>query len=179
MIRRTDAIDTGNRGDDNSIGAGKKGDSRGMAEAVNLVINGGIFLDVSIGTGDISLRLVVIEVADEIMDFVLREKLTKLGVELGGESFIMGKNKGRALVMLDKIRHSESLARAGHAEKGLLADTSIKTSGKLSDRTGLVASRLIFRDELEFGHIFILYSASILRQGIDKVASVCYNCNRG
>ena len=64
-------------------------DVDGVAQAVNFVVNCGIFFDISISTGDIGLRLVIIEVANEIMDFVIREKLAKFRVKLCGKSLIM------------------------------------------------------------------------------------------
>ena len=49
-----------------------------MAEAVNFFIDGAIFFDISVGAGDIRLWLIVVEIADEIMDFVFWEEFAKL-----------------------------------------------------------------------------------------------------
>lgn len=92
------------------------------------------------------------------MDFVFREEFAELGIKLSGEGFVVGENKGRALIVLDDVRHGEGLAGAGDAEQGLLADISIQASGELLDGLGLVASRLVFRDEFKFWHISILYT---------------------
>ncbi len=158
MVGRADAVDTGNRSDDDSVRASEKGDGRSVAKAVDFVVDGGVFLNISVGRGDVGFWLVVVEVGDEVVNFVFREELAELGIKLGGESFVMGKNKGRALIVLDNVRHGEGLAGAGDAEQGLLADVSIQARSELLDGLGLITSRLVFRDEFKFWHISILYT---------------------
>ena len=81
-----------------------------MAQAVNLFIDSTVLFDISIRTGDISLWLVIIEVANEIMHFIFWEEFTKLSIELRGEGLIMCENEGWAVVFLDEIRHREGFA---------------------------------------------------------------------
>ena len=92
MIGGTDTIDTRNRGDDDGVRASEEGDSGGMTQAVDLIINGGVFFNIGVGRGDVGFGLVVVEVGDEIVHFVFREELAKLGVKLGGEGFVMGED---------------------------------------------------------------------------------------
>ena len=146
MVGRTDAINTGNRSDDDGIRTSEEGDGRSVAQAVDLVINGGIFFDVGVGRSDVGFGLVIVEVADEIVDLVFREELAELGIELSGKGFIVGENEGGALVILDDVRHGEGLAGAGDAQESLFADAGVETSGELGDGLRLIASRLVFGD---------------------------------
>ena len=45
--------------------------------------------------GQVRLGLVVVEVADEVLDRVLREELAELGVELRGERLVVGEDQRR------------------------------------------------------------------------------------
>ena len=54
------------------------------AEFVELVVDGGFFVDVEIGGGDVGFGLVVVVVADEIFDGVFGEEGFELVVELRG-----------------------------------------------------------------------------------------------
>lgn len=146
MVGGADAVDTGDGSDDDGIGAGEEGDGGGVAEAVDFVIDGGIFFDVGVGRGDVGFRLIIVEVGDEIMDFVFWEKFAKFGIELGGEGFIMGEDEGRALVILNQVRHGKSFSGTSHAEEGLFLDAGVEASGELLDGSGLVAGGLIFGD---------------------------------
>ena len=87
-----------------------------MAQAVDFFVDGAVFLDVGVGRSDVGFWLIVIKIADEIMNFVFREKLAELGIKLGGESFVVGENEGWAIVFLDDICHRKSLARTSHAK---------------------------------------------------------------
>jgi hypothetical protein len=46
-----------------------------MAHAVDLLVDRGILLDIGVGARDIGFGLVVIVIADEIFDRVVRKKL--------------------------------------------------------------------------------------------------------
>ena len=63
-----------------------------MAKAVNLFINSGIFFDVGVGTSDISLWLVIVEVGNEIVNLIFWEELAEFRIELRGQSFVMRKH---------------------------------------------------------------------------------------
>ena len=87
-----------------------------MAEFVDLIVYGGIFLDVSIRTGDVSLGLVIVVITDEILHGIFREKQFELAVELGGQGLIMSDNQGRPLDILDHIGDGKGLSRTGYAK---------------------------------------------------------------
>ena len=60
---------------------------------VDLFVDGGVFLDVHVGLGDVGLRLVVIVVADEVLHRVVREELLELAVELGRQGLVVGQTR--------------------------------------------------------------------------------------
>jgi hypothetical protein len=60
----------------------------GEAETLDLVVDGGILLNVGVGASDVGLRLIVIEVADEVLDRVVREEVFKLRVKLRRERLL-------------------------------------------------------------------------------------------
>ena len=156
VVGRADAVNTGHGGDNDGVRASQERDGGGVAEAVNFVVDGGVFLNVGVGGGDVGFGLIVVKVGDEVMDFVLGEELAELGIELGGEGFVVGEDEGGALDVLDEVGHGEGFAGAGHAEQSLLADAGVQAGGELGDGGWLVAGGLVFGDELEFRHSFII-----------------------
>ena len=63
----------------------------GVAQLVDLLVDVGVLFDVGVGAGDVGLRLVVVVVADEVLDGVLGEELLELAVELGGEGLVVAR----------------------------------------------------------------------------------------
>ena len=124
----------------------------GVAQLVELLVDVGVLLDVGVGAGNVGLRLVVVVVADEVLDGVLREELLELGRKLGGEGLVVGEHKGRALEPLDDARHRERLAAAGHAHEGLVVQTVLRPSNQAVDGVRLVACGPEVRNDLEVGH---------------------------
>ncbi len=61
----------------------RKGRRGGMAQLVDLVVDGGVLLDVGVGGGDVGFGLVVVVVGDKILHRVIREELLELAVKLG------------------------------------------------------------------------------------------------
>src|SRR5207249_7541333 len=66
---------------------------------------------------DVGLRLVVVVVADEVLDRVVGQEAAKLGAELGGEGLVRAEHQDRSLELLDDPRHHVRLAAAGDARK--------------------------------------------------------------
>ena len=79
-----------------------------MAQAVDFFVNRRIFLDIGIARRDVSFWLVIIKIADEIMNFVVGEKLFEFAEQLGSESFVVRQNQCRHIPLSDNIRHRKS-----------------------------------------------------------------------
>ena len=92
----------------------------GEAQLVELLVDGGFLLDVEVAGGDVGLGLVVVVVADEVLDGVAGEELLELVIELGGEGLVVGEDERGAVGLLDDLGHGEGLAGAGDAEEDLV-----------------------------------------------------------
>ena len=90
-----------------------------MAHLVNLVVNRGVLLNVSIGRGNVGFGLIVIVVADEVANVIIWEKTFELGGELRGKRFVVRNDKRRQLNLFYDFGYRESFARARCAQKHL------------------------------------------------------------
>ena len=73
-FRRAEAVDAAHAGDDDAVAALEQRAGGGEAQLVQLVVDGGFFFDVDVARRDVGFRLVVVVVADEILDRVVGEK---------------------------------------------------------------------------------------------------------
>ena len=96
--------------------------------------------------GHVGLGLVVVVVADEVLDGVLREEAPELLVELGRQRLVVHHDQRRAVHARHDLGHGERLARAGHAEQHLPRVAAVEARVKLGDGARLVAA------QLEVGH---------------------------
>lgn len=149
VIGTSQAVDAGDGGDDDDVLAGEYGTHRRKAEAFDLVVDGGVFLDVGVGAGDVGLGLVVVEVGDKVFDGVVGEEVLKLGVELGSEGFVVGHDQSRASDVLNDVGHGEGFAGTGDAEEGLMGIAGVDGVGELGDGLLLVPGGRVVADELE------------------------------
>ena len=62
----------------------------------------------------------------------------------------MAQDQGRALKLLDDVRHREGLARTGNAEQGHGIHSAVQCFADAFYRRRLVARGLVFRVNLEF-----------------------------
>ena len=163
--RVAERIDARHRGHDDNVAAlGERG-GRGMAQAVDLVVDSGVLLDIGIGRSDVRLRLIVIIVGDEILDGVVREEFAQLGAQLRGERFIVREHERRALCLLDDVSHGEGLARAGNALERLLLQTVADALDELRDRLRLVARHPVRAYDVKFRHFARPPSVSLICRG--------------
>jgi hypothetical protein len=133
---------------------------RRVAELVDLLVARRILLDVRVAPRQVRLGLVVVEVADEVLDGVLREELAELGVELRGERLVVSEHERRAIGPGDHLRQGVRLARAGDPEEDLVVEALVDPVDERLDRGRLVAGRFERGDELEVGHALSLPSSA-------------------
>ena len=151
-LRRADPVDAGHRGDDDHVAAGEERRRRRVAQAVDLVVDRGVLLDVEVLGRDVGLGLVVVVVGDEVLDLVVGEELAELVAELGGERLVVGDHQRGSLDLGDRRRHREGLAGAGRTEQGLELLPRPQPLGQAGDRLRLVRGRRVGGVELELGH---------------------------
>ena len=148
-LDRADAVDAGDRGHDDDVVALQERARRRVAHAVDLLVDGRLLLDIGVRARHVGLGLVVVVVGDEVLDRALGKEALHLAVELGRERLVGGEDEGRALQVLDHVRHAEGLARAGDAEQHLVLLALAQALREGCDRLGLVAGGLVVRADSE------------------------------
>ena len=144
-LDRADAVDAGHRGDDDDVVALQHRARRGVAHAVDLLVDRGFLLDIGVGARHVGFGLVVVVVGDEILDRVVGKEALELAVELRRQRLVGREDQRRPLRRLDHLGHGEGLARAGDAEQHLVALVRADALDEFADRLGLVALGLEFR----------------------------------
>ena len=119
-LRRTEAIDARHAGDDDDVAALEERPRRREAHAVDLVVDRRFLLDVRVACRDVRLGLVVVVVADEVLDGVLREEALELLIELRGQGLVVRHHQRRPVRARDDLRHRERLARSRDPEQHLV-----------------------------------------------------------
>ena len=151
VFRRGETVDARHAGHDEDVAAGEQGAGGGEAEALDLLVDRGIFFDVGVGARDVGLRLVVVEVADEIFDRIVGEELFEFRVKLRSEGFVVRDDQRGAVEVADDVGRGEGFARARDAEQRLVAVTRLERTGELFNSRPLVAARCVGGGEAE-GH---------------------------
>ena len=116
---------------------------RAEPQPLDLVVDRRILLDVGVAARDVGLRLIVIEVGDEILHRVVREEVLELRVELRRQRLVVAHDQRRLAVISDQVRHRERLPGAGHAEQRLVVVARRQRLRQLGDRLRLVALGLV------------------------------------
>lgn len=133
LLRRTEAVDAGDRGDHDDVAAGEEGVGRGVAQALDLLVDRGVLLDVGVRLRDVRLGLVVVVVRDEVLHRVVRQELSELVRQLGGQRLVRRHHEGGALELLDHPRGRGGLAGAGRAQEDDVLLTGLDALGQLGD----------------------------------------------
>ena len=151
VIGTSQTIDAGNGGHDDDVLAGEDRTHGREAHTLDLVVDGGVFLDVGVGARDVGFGLVVVEVGDEVFDRVGGEEVFELGVELSREGLVVRHDQGRLADVPDHVGHREGLARAGDPEEGLVLVAGFDGLGELGNSLRLIAGGLVVTGKFE-GH---------------------------
>ena len=111
-LRRAQAEDAGDRRDDDHVAAREHGGRRRVAQAVDLLVDRRVLLDVQVAAGHVGLGLVVVVVGDEVLDRVVGEERAELVAQLRRQRLVVRDHQRRALHRLDHAGHRHRLARA-------------------------------------------------------------------
>ncbi len=149
VFHRADAVDAGDRGDDDDVVALEDRARGRVAHAVDLLVDGGFLLDIGVGARDVGLGLVVVVVGDEVLHRIVGEEALELRIELGGEGLVGREDERRALGAGDHLGGGEGFARAGDAEEDLVGLAILDAFHQFGDGGGLVAGRHIVGGEAE------------------------------
>jgi hypothetical protein len=153
FFRAAQTIDTRNRSHDDNILTRHQRGGRGQAQALDLFVDFGLFLDVQVVARDVGLRLVVIIVRNKIGNGVLREEILELGIQLRGQGFVVRHDQRRFLQLLDDGGNREGLASAGRTQQDLVLASVLDALHKLVDGFRLVAGGLEGSVKFEFHKI--------------------------
>ena len=148
-FRRTEAVDARHAGDDDDIAPFEQRSRRRQPHAIDFVVDRRFFLDVRIGRRHVRLRLVVVVVADEVLDGVVGEKAAELLKQLGCQRLVVDHHQRRAVHARDRLRHRERLPRAGDAQQHLVLVAPVQCLDQLANRALLVAGQLEIGYEVE------------------------------
>ena len=176
--RFAEAVDAAHGGDDDHVAPGDERVRRGEAVALDLLVDGGVLLDVGVRLRDVRLGLVVVVVADEVLDGVLGEEALQFGEELRGERLVVGEDERGAVPALDEVRHRERLAAAGDALEDEAVLAAREPAHERVDGLGLVARRPEVRDELEERHVHRV-NPSCRRAGARRTGGAGRRAGRG
>ena len=155
LLRRAQPVDAGNGGDDHHVVALAEGGGRGVAQLVDLVIDGHILFYIGIRAGNVAFGLIIVVIGYEVLHPVVRKKLTELVAELRRERLVVRDDEGGPPHVFYDVRHRERLAAARDADEHLRADTVEHAFGQFFDRLRLVARRFVRGDEVKICHIFL------------------------
>src|SRR5208283_3085744 len=139
VLGRAETVDAAHRGDDKNVPSGEERLGRPVPQPVDLLVDGGILFDVEVDLGDIRFGLVVVVVADEVLDRVLGKERSELAHELCRERLVRADDQRRTLEACDHVRHRERLAAARDPEERDELLSPLHPLDDRVDRLGLVA----------------------------------------
>ena len=157
ILRRAQAVDAGDGGHHDDIAPQKQGAHGVQAQAVDFVVDGAVFFDVGIRAGNVGLRLVIVEIRDEVLHGIVREERLELRVELGGQGLVVRKDEHGAVLRRDDVRHGEGFAAARDTQQALVLIAGPQGFEELADGLFLVARGRVARFELKNAHSTMRY----------------------
>ena len=99
---------------------------------------------------NVGFGLVVVVVADEILDRVLRKEPSELLIELRGQGLVVDHDERGPVHLGDHLGHGEGLAGAGDAQQHLALIAPREALHELGNGARLVPLQLEVGDEFEF-----------------------------
>ena len=148
-LRRSQAVDAAHRANNDRVPPLEQRPRSREPQLVEFFINGGFLLDVEIPCRNVGLGLVVVVVANKVLDCIRREELLELVIKLRCQRLVVRQNQRRPVRLLNDLRHRESLARPGNPQQHLVLLPSGKPLHNLLDSPRLIPPRLIARHKLK------------------------------
>ena len=96
--------------------------------------------------------MIIVIVADEVLDRILRKERLEFLIELGRQGLVVGDDQHRHVVVGYQVRHREGLATAGDAHQRLERRPLLDAGGQLVDGLRLIARRLIRTIQFVYAH---------------------------
>ena len=120
-----------------------------MAQFIDFIVDGRIFLDIRIRRGNIGFRLIEVIIADKVADFIIGKEGFKFAAQLGCQGLVVSDDQGRFLDGFDELGHGEGLPGTGSPDEDLgpLAGTDAFRQG--GDGLGLIAHWFIRGDDVK------------------------------
>ena len=182
------AVDRRHRGHDQHIAPLQNALGARQPHLLDVLVDRRVLLDEQVALRHIGLRLVIVVVADEVFDRVVREELAKLAVQLRRQRLVGRKDYRRTPQPRNHVGHREGLARAGHPQQRLEHLAIAHALSQLLDRLRLVAGRRIRHEQLErrigkahefTGAVGIQRGLVVVRQSAGQRDDLCACCGSG
>ena len=149
VLGLADAVDGRHARDDHRVAPLEHALGGRQPHLLDVLVDRRVLLDEQVALRHVGLGLVVVVVADEVLDRVLREELAELAVQLRGQRLVGREHDGRAAHLRDDVGHREGLAGAGDAQQRLEGEAVLHALAQLRDGRGLVARRRVRLEQLE------------------------------
>ena len=107
------AIDAGHAGDDDHVVPLQKRAGGGVAQTIDLFVNGRVFFHKRVGARHIGFRLVIVVIGHEVFHGIVRKKVADFAKQLRGQGLVWGQDQSRAAGLSDDVGHGEGLAGTG------------------------------------------------------------------
>ena len=132
VLGLADAVDRADAGHDDHVAPLEQALGRRQPHLLDVFVDRAVLLDEQVALRHVGLGLVVVVVADEVLDRVLRKELAELAVQLRGQRLVRREDDRRPAQPRDHVGHREGLARAGHAEQRLVGEAVVDALDQLA-----------------------------------------------
>jgi hypothetical protein len=148
-LGRPQAVDARHTGHDDDVAALEERPRGRQPHPVDLVVDGRFLLDVRVGGRHVGFGLVIVVVADEVLDGVLGKEPAELLIQLRRQRLVVRHHQRGPVHLRHDLRHRERLARSGHAKEHLERVPPVHPLDELGHGADLVAGHFEVADELE------------------------------
>ena len=140
----TEAVNARYRGDHDGVAARQQAAGRGVAQPLDLLVDGGVFFDEQVFSRHIGLGLVIVVVGNKELDGGVRKELPELGGQLRGQNLVGGHDQGRPPGFLDDFGNGVRFARTRSSQQRLRAQAGVQAIYETANGGRLVAGRSEF-----------------------------------